>query len=66
MGLGLHISRRLATLMNGTLTLESGSDEGARFRLALPEAKIDVRSNRPSNHAGPRQDDQAIGIAEET
>ena len=64
MGLGLHISRRLATLMNGTLTLESGSDEGARFRLALPEAKIDVRSNRP-RHAGPRQDDQATGIAAE-
>jgi PAS domain S-box-containing protein len=38
-GLGLSISRRLAELMGGTLTLHSaGQDQGATFVLALPIA----------------------------
>ena len=35
-GLGLPISRRLAVLLNGTLTAESVVGEGSVFRLSLP------------------------------
>jgi signal transduction histidine kinase len=37
-GLGLHISRRLANLMGGSLTLDSDEGAGARFTLTLPAA----------------------------
>jgi signal transduction histidine kinase len=37
-GLGLTISRRLARLMGGELTMESTQDEGSRFTLWLPAA----------------------------
>lgn len=35
-GLGLYISRRLARVMGGDLTVESEPGQGARFTLALP------------------------------
>jgi Histidine kinase-, DNA gyrase B-, and HSP90-like ATPase len=35
-GLGLYISRRLATAMKGTLSVESAKGQGARFTLELP------------------------------
>ncbi|WP_374943562.1 ATP-binding protein [Sphingomonas sp.] len=38
-GLGLYISRRLARVMGGDLTVESAPDEGARFTLTLPSAR---------------------------
>jgi PAS domain S-box-containing protein len=42
-GLGLPISRRLALLLGGSLTVESALGEGSIFRLLLP-AKLDVRT----------------------
>lgn len=43
-GLGLPISRRLATAMGGTLT-GSSSDKGSTFTLRLPLAKRSVRAS---------------------
>ena len=42
-GLGLPISRRLAVLLGGSLTVESVMAEGSMFRLVLPP-KLDVRT----------------------
>ncbi len=44
-GLGLYISRRLATAMGGTLKVKSAPRQGARFTLALPA--LEDRRTRP-------------------
>ena len=53
-GLGLPISKRLATLLNGKLEAESTVNEGSTFRLTLPKtADTTIRVSTPaSSHPG--------------
>jgi signal transduction histidine kinase len=56
-GLGLTISRRLARLMAGDLTVESVQGEGSRFTLWLPAAmseEVERRAPRPGAVAARR------------
>ena len=48
-GLGLPISKRLATLLNGKLEAESTVNEGSVFRLTLPKtADASIRTSTPT------------------
>ena len=49
-GLGLPISRRLAELLHGTLTVSSNQDEGSTFSLSLP-AEVEMRAAAPADQA---------------
>ena len=49
-GLGLPISRRLAELLHGTLTVRSTPEVGSTFRLSLP-AEVDPRPAAVDNDA---------------
>ncbi len=64
-GLGLTISRRLARLMHGDLTLESVQGEGATFTLWLPGSTQRVAPRPPAAvtavTAGTSQPDHATG-----
>lgn len=52
-GLGLSISRRLAKMMSGTLTVESRPGEGARFTLWLPGDASDRPEAPKAREAAP-------------
>jgi len=49
-GLGLPISRRLAELLQGTLTVRSEKGQGSTFTLTLP-AEVEVRGAPPLEQA---------------
>mgnify|MGYP006188380721 CR=1 FL=1 len=48
-GIGLAISRRLARLMGGELTVESEFGRGSTFTLWLPRDSIGVSNDQPAN-----------------
>lgn len=54
-GLGLPISRRLAELLGGTLTVSSVPGEGSTFRLEVPRADADTIARNADVEAGVEQ-----------
>jgi signal transduction histidine kinase len=51
-GLGLSISRRIARLLGGDLTVESEAGQGSNFTLWLPLSRAGERSESPGAGAG--------------
>jgi len=52
-GIGLFVSRQLATLMGGRLALEPVRPHGARFVLELVAAPADAEMDVPARHDDP-------------
>jgi K+-sensing histidine kinase KdpD len=61
-GLGLPISRRLAELLQGSLSVRSKQGEGSTFTLSLP-AEVEVRGTTSVEHPVPQEiaDERAPG-----
>src|SRR6185436_16062885 len=53
-GLGLPISRRLAELLQGSLSVHSKQGEGSTFTLSLP-AEVEVRAAAPVEQSVPQE-----------
>jgi hypothetical protein len=62
-GLGLPISRRLAELLHGSLTVHSTPGGGSCFKLELP-ATADARPTRAADQETPRKPTSEPGTSE--
>ena len=52
-GLGLEISRNLARLMRGDITVRSKAGEGSSFNFSLPLTAVPVAADKPGDGSGP-------------
>lgn len=65
-GLGLSIVRRIATLLNIGLALDSETGAGSTFELALPTASPDAPDPAPNDRgSGPRLDGHTILVIDD-